>query len=179
MRNDGLIHLRTQLKGSRFLFPKATLLRFALGRDETDELRPNLCQIPPLTRGLPKKILLFTNDTFKHVQSILTKTRLPQFPKAGTEATQDVILQEDGVSHFSHELEPQLRKNGLPTRLDNGIIKLRYEHTVCTKGQELRPEQAQIIKLLGIPMCYFTVEAIAVWDSETTKVKMLRDDMDE
>ena len=42
-------------------------------------------------------------------------------------------------------MEPQLRKLGLPTTLNRGVITLSQEYTVCTKGSYLTPEQAQIL----------------------------------
>lgn len=58
---------------------------------------------------------------------------------------------------FSHAIEPHLRKLGMPTKLERGIVTLYSDYTVCEKGSILTPEQAKILKLLGRPIAEFKV----------------------
>lgn len=67
------------------------------------------------------------------------------YARSGTEAIQTVILEPGPLNDFSHAMEPQLRKLGLPTKLNRGVITLVEEYCVCKKGTTLTPEQAQIL----------------------------------
>lgn len=44
-----------------------------------------------------------------------------------------------------NNMEPQLRKLGLPTELDQGVLCLRQDYTVCAPGSILTPDQAHIL----------------------------------
>lgn len=67
------------------------------------------------------------------------------YARSGMEALQTVTLEPGPLNEFSHSMEPQLRKLGLPTSLVKGVITLNQEHKVCAKGSILTPEQAQIL----------------------------------
>lgn len=67
------------------------------------------------------------------------------YARSGTEALQTVVLEPGPLTEFSHAMEPQLRKLGLPTKLMRGVITLTEEYTVCKRGTKLTPEQAQIL----------------------------------
>ena len=64
---------------------------------------------------------------------------------------------------FPHNEEPQLRKLGLHTKMVRGVPTLDTSHTVCEKGKVLTPEQAQLLKLIGVKMVEFRVALRARW----------------
>ena len=50
---------------------------------------------------------------------------------------------------FQHTMEPMLRtKLGMPVKLTKGVVTLIEPFTLCNEGDELTPEQAQILALL-------------------------------
>jgi len=55
------------------------------------------------------------------------------------------VLESGPLNDFPYSMEPQLRKLGLPTALQRGVINLTQDYTVCTKGSVLTPEQVQIL----------------------------------
>jgi len=67
------------------------------------------------------------------------------YARAGFVATETVELPAGPLPQFAHSIEPHLRKLGLPTRLNKGVIELDRNHTVCKKGATLTPEQAKIL----------------------------------
>lgn len=68
-----------------------------------------------------------------------------------------MTLPEGPLPDFSHAIEPHLRKLGMPTKLDRGIVTLYSDYTVCEKGKTLTPEQAKILKLVGKSLAKFKV----------------------
>lgn len=52
-----------------------------------------------------------------------------------------------GSTPVPHNMETQLRKLGMPTELNNGVVHLRGDYTVCSAGAILTPEQAQVLVL--------------------------------
>ena len=49
------------------------------------------------------------------------------------------------LKQFSHSMEPHLRKLGLPTSLQKGVIMLLNDYTVCKEGDNLTSEQASLL----------------------------------
>lgn len=54
-----------------------------------------------------------------------------EFARSGFVATRDVILPQGPLEDFSHTIEPHLRRLGLPTSLERGVINLIKEYQVC------------------------------------------------
>lgn len=81
-----------------------------------------------------------------------------EFARGGFVATEKIVLPEGPLPDFSHAIEPHLRKIGMPTKLDKGIVTLINDFVVCEKGQTLTPEQAKILKLIGRPLAKFHVK---------------------
>ena len=60
-------------------------------------------------------------------------------------------------------MEPYLRKLGLPSRLEAGVVTLLAAHTVCTEGEALTSDQAKLLQLLGIKMAVFKLSLKCRW----------------
>ena len=43
---------------------------------------------------------------------------------------------------MEHTMEPTLRKNGMPTKLNRGVIELLADHVVCKEGEHVSPQAA-------------------------------------
>ena len=63
-------------------------------------------------------------------------------------------------------MEVQLRSLGLPTCLVNGVVTLLREHTVCSEGDKLTPEQAHLLKHFFIQMAEFKVSILGYWSND-------------
>ena len=81
-------------------------------------------------------------------------------------ATEPVVLKENDLADFSHAMEPQFRRLGLPTKLVNGKVQLLGEFTVCNEGDILSPEMADVLKLKGIQMAEFHITLECVWKKD-------------
>ena len=62
-----------------------------------------------------------------------------------------------------HNMEPMLRKLGMPTFLVQGVVTLREDYTVCSEGDVLTPEQCQLLKCFHVVSAKFKVAVIASW----------------
>lgn len=102
----------------------------------------------------------------------------PDFARAGNIASRTVILpvgpvmreHSDPPEPFPHNEEPQLRKLGLTTTMNRGVPTLGSPHKLCSKGQVLTSEQAQLLKLIGVRMVVFRVRMKSRWTKETGEV---------
>lgn len=54
----------------------------------------------------------------------------PEYARSGFVATEDVLLPQGPLEDFSHSIEPHLRRLGLPTSLEKGVIHLIKEYQV-------------------------------------------------
>ncbi|XP_021196167.3 mRNA turnover protein 4 homolog [Helicoverpa armigera] len=172
MRNTKLKDLRNEWKDSRFFFGKNKVMAVALGRTKSDEAEDQLNLLSKRLKG--QCGLLMTNKDVPEVLQWFKDFRDAEYARAGFVATKDVILPQGPLADFSHTIEPHLRRLGLPTSLERGVINLIKEYQVCKKGVPLTPEQASILKLLGIQMAKFKVVIKCHW----TKGKGFHKDLD-
>jgi mRNA turnover protein 4 len=92
---------------------------------------------------------LFTNRETAEVAQWFAEYGEADFARSGDIATETVTLPVGPLPQFSHAIEPHLRKLGMPTSLQKGIITMLKPMVVATKGDVLTPERANILKLLG------------------------------
>ena len=166
MRNVALQKVRSQLSGSRIFFGRTKLLSCALGRTPAEEHRDGLHHVSRALHGQGEAGLLFTDAPLADVQKVLDEAQLEEFARAGAPATEAVELPAGPLHQFPHNMEPYLRKLGLPTKLDNGIVTLRCNHAVCAEGATLDADQAKLLQLLGIKMARFELSLRCRWTAE-------------
>ncbi|XP_059048132.1 mRNA turnover protein 4 homolog [Achroia grisella] len=172
MRNTKLKDLRNEWKDSRFFFGKNKVMAIALGKTKSEEMED---QLNLLSRKLKGQCgLLMTNRDVPDVLQWFNDYSESEYARSGFIAERDVILPSGPLEDFSHTIEPHLRRLGLPTSLERGVIHLIKEYQVCRKGNPLTPEQASILKLLGIQMADFKVVIKCHW----TKGKGFKKDID-
>ncbi|RLM85115.1 hypothetical protein C2845_PM04G01660 [Panicum miliaceum] len=87
-----------------------------------------------------------------------------------TKTKEAVELKEGPLEQFTHEMEPFLRKQGLPVRLNRGVVELVADHVVCEEGKPLSPEAAQTLRLLGIQMATFRLYLVCRWSCDDFEV---------
>jgi len=151
---------------SRLFFGRTKLLSAALGRTPQEEYRDSLSKVAQALHGRGEAGLLFTNEPSETVASVLEETQAHEFARAGTAATRDVDLAAGPLPDFPHNMEPYLRKLGLPTKLDNGVVTMLAPHVVCREGAELDSNQAKLLQLLGIKMALFKLSVRCRWASD-------------
>ncbi|KAH0784649.1 hypothetical protein KY290_004247 [Solanum tuberosum] len=169
MRNLKFKEFRDQLKSSsRFFLGSNKVMQVALGRSDSDEIRPGLHKISKLVRG--DSGLCFTNLSKEEVQRLFNEYEEHDFARTGTTATEKVELQEGPLDQFTHEMEPFLRKQGMPVRLNRGVVELVSDFVVCEEGRPLSPEAARILRLLGKKMATFRLHLICRWSPDEFEI---------
>lgn len=74
-----------------------------------------------------------TNRAVPDVMEWFKDYKATEFARSGFVATRDVILPAGPLEDFSHTIEPHLRRLGLPTSLERGVINIikEYQVSVC------------------------------------------------
>uniref|UniRef100_A0A0E0RCM1 Ribosome assembly factor mrt4 n=1 Tax=Oryza rufipogon TaxID=4529 RepID=A0A0E0RCM1_ORYRU len=90
--------------------------------------------------------------------------------KTGLHKLSKVELKEGPLEQFTHEMEPFLRKQGMPVRLNKGAVELVADHIVCEEGKPISPEAAQTLRLLGMQMATFRLYLVCRWSSDDFEV---------
>jgi mRNA turnover protein 4 len=152
----------------------------ALGLDAASEHLPGLSHLTPYLKG--EAGLLCTPRSPSEVQSFFSTYSHTDFPRSNTTAAYtftipkgivysrggEIPAEED--MKVAHSVEPQLRKCGMPTRLDKGTVMLDVDYTVCEEGKTLNSNQTALLKAFGVAMAEFRVRTLAYWHSETGEV---------
>ncbi|KAJ3022745.1 mRNA turnover 4 [Thoreauomyces humboldtii] len=162
MRNTFLKDARHERTEDRFFFGRNRVMAKALGSSPEDEFAP---ESHKLAEALVGNVgLLFSNDGYDAVKAYFDGTVRPDYARSGAIATATVTLPKGplmrGEDQVPHNMEPMLRKLGLPTELVNGIVTMRSEHTVCELGDTLTPEQAQLLKQFYLHQALFHVQIL-------------------
>ncbi|KAL9451289.1 hypothetical protein AB3S75_012948 [Citrus x aurantiifolia] len=175
MRNLKFKEFREQIKPSRFFLGSNKVMQVALGRSVSDETQPGLHKVSKFLCG--NTGLFLTNMPKEEVETLFNKYEDYDFARTGSTATEKVELPEGPLEQFTHEMEPFLRKQGMPVRLNKGVVELVSDFVVCEEGKPLSPESARILRLLGIKMATFKLHLICRWSAED--FELYREGLDE
>lgn len=179
-RNEPFRELREDLRAtSKFNLSAKGMLRAAIGGDASSELLPGLSELSPL---LTKSSgLLFTTLTEDEVRERVGAFSVEDYARAGTKATETFSLPAGPLTLYGdalpHTLEPQLRKHGLPTKLDKGVVTLLADTVVCREGETLTPDQAAILRHFDQKQATFEIALAAVWEKSAGNVRVLDQDV--
>lgn len=162
MRNAALKDVRVRLRSSRIFFGRNKLIAAALGRTAADAYRAGLDEVADGLLG-GEAGLIFTDESLEAVQQALSESRVPEYARAGFEATEDVVLPQGVLSQFAGSMEPYLRKLGLPTKLQAGAVQLLCDYTVCKAGDVVSSDQAKLMQLLDVKQALFELTLTCRW----------------
>jgi mRNA turnover protein 4 len=167
LRNNTFKDMKADLKDtSKFFMGSNKVLQVALGKGPEDEQREGLHQLSAHVRG--HSGVVFTNLTKEDLETALDKYKVNDYARTGTVAPTTITI-EKGPVHgphgglMEHTMEPTLRKNGMPTKLNRGVIELLADHVVCTEGEHVSPQGAILLRLFGHELATFELELVCGW----------------
>ena len=173
LRNNAFKELKAELsETSRFFMGSNKVIQVALGKGPEDEQRDGLHQLSEHVRGHAG--VVFTDLTKDDLDAAMAKYEVSDYARTGTVAT-DTILIESGPVHgphgglMEHTMEPTLRKNGMPTKLNRGVIELLADHTLCKEGDHISPQGAILLRLFGHELATFKLDLLCGWVSICTR----------
>jgi len=181
MRNSHLKTVRKLWKDSaRLFFGRGAVMAKALGTTPEEEHKEGLHKLAQQIKG--QVGLMFTNSPPSEVIAWFADFHPPDFARSGNVSPKTYTVPSGPILQhhssppepFPHNEDPQLRKLGLHTRLVKGVPTLDVAHVVCKEGKVLTPEQAQLLKLMGIRLVEFKVGLRAYWEcanGEVTQVE--------
>lgn len=189
MRNTFLKQARTELSDSRIVMGKTKVMMVALGKDKETEVVPGSSQLDAFVKG--EVGLLFTNREVREVEEYFEGFANLDFARQGAKSGMEVriphgeIMTQYGVGGeedpIPMQIESQLRKLGVPTRVVMGKVVLEEMgeeamgddegYMVCREGDVLDSRQTSILKILGVRMAEFKMGLRAVYDKAEGVVK--------
>ena len=137
-RNEAFKSLREKVRdSSTFCLGSNKVLKVALGKSEAEEYRSNLHLLANDIGG--NSALLFTRLPQADVERMVASFEVLDYARAGAPATEEFAIPAGPVLQYgdpiAHTMEPTLRKHGMPTKLNKGVVELLTDFTVCRGGR--------------------------------------------
>lgn len=158
LRSERFKELRASWADSRFFLGKNRLMALALGETPESAHRPALDALAADVHGAVG--LLFTDRAAADVAAFFDAFGEADFARAGFVPSATVTV-PPGKLELPHTLLEQLRKLGMPVRLDKGALVLPQSYSLCTAGKALTPEQGRLLKHFGHKLAVFKVDLIS------------------
>ena len=179
-RNEKFKELREKMRDScKFCLGSNKVLKVALGNSDAEEYKTNLSDLAADIKG--NCGLLFTKLDQDKVEEMVDNFEVMDYARSGAQATEDFALPAGPVLQFgepiAHTLEPTLRKHGMPTKLNKGVVELVADYTVCSEGDTLTPDQAALLRIFGVMMAKFEMHLVGKWEGD--KYNRLLEEEDE
>jgi mRNA turnover protein 4 len=193
MRNQRIKQVRNDFSDSRIVMGKTKVMMVALGKTPETEVVPGVSGLGGHVSG--EVGLLFTNRSAKQVEEYFDDHGHREYARAGTTAEEEVrippgeIMTQAGEGEdepLPVQIEPQLRKLGVPTRIKAGKVVLEEApegamltddeegYVVCRAGDVLDSRQTSLLKILRVQAAEFKVNLNAVFDKSEGVVKTLK-----
>ena len=159
MRNGTFKEMRAATEETTIFFVGSNkVLRVALGRDAESEAKEGAAALGERVKG--DCGVLFTDLSREDVEEVFEKYAVKDYARTGAVAGETVTVEAGPVrgpsgALMEHTLEPTLRKNGMPTKLNRGVIELEANHTLCKEGQHISPQGAILLRLFGHELAEF------------------------
>jgi large subunit ribosomal protein L10 len=125
---------------------KNTLVRKAI--EKVDGKKQGVDRLAPLLVG--QNAFIFTDMSPFRLSVIFSKSKVKAPAKAGSVATNDVVVPAGNTGFTPGPIISQLGEVGLPTRVESGSIWITRDSVVVKKGDKVSQTLAIVLSRLGI-----------------------------
>nr|MDO8133659.1 50S ribosomal protein L10 [Candidatus Njordarchaeum guaymaensis] len=125
---------------------KNTLVKKAI--EEAGEKKKGIEKVLSLLKE--QNAFIFTNMSPFKLSIIFSKNKVKAPAKAGTIATNDVVVPSGNTGFTPGPVISQLNEVGLPTRVESGSIWITKDAVVARKGDKISQNLAIVLSRLGI-----------------------------
>lgn len=125
---------------------KNTLVKKAI--EEAGEKKKGIEKVLSLLKE--QNAFIFTNMSPFRLSIIFSKNKVKAPAKAGTIATNDVVVPSGNTGFTPGPVISQLNEVGLPTRVESGSIWITRDAVVAKKGDKISQNLAIVLSRLGI-----------------------------
>lgn len=160
VRSEFFKELRSEWDDSRFFLGKNRVMSLALGETPETAHRPALDELAADVHG--DVGLLFTDRAPKAVAAFFAGYSTEDFARGGFVPAASVRVEAGRLESLPHTMLDQLRKLGMPVRLDKGTLVLPQAYSLCTAGKAITPEQGRLLKFFGHKLAVFRIELVSL-----------------
>ncbi|CAL5998787.1 Ribosomal_protein L10 [Hexamita inflata] len=171
--------LRETVQESKFSFASNNALQLALGKTAETSLAPRTHLLSKIIQR--KCALMFTNLKAEDVKQQLEAATQTAYVQGGQIATQTIVIEQGHLNKdlYAGTLEPELRRLGMPTKLDNEVILVTENYTICEEGKQLNGAQASLLRHFGYQLAEFKIEPVCAWLKADQDILLLKDELAE
>ncbi|KAJ8601035.1 hypothetical protein CTAYLR_007966 [Chrysophaeum taylorii] len=149
--------------GSRLFLGKKSLMAVALGRTPEEEIRPGLHLVSKRLESSQNAALVATDEAREAIERVLEASQTAEFAAAGFVAPSSLLLEKGPLPKFPTSMVETLRKLGLQVEVKDAALELIDDFQAASAGKPLSPEQAKLLKHLGVKMDTFAPEIVCGW----------------
>eukprot|EP00668_Euglena_longa_P028835 GGOE01036163.1.p1 GENE.GGOE01036163.1~~GGOE01036163.1.p1 ORF type:complete len:236 (-),score=94.50 GGOE01036163.1:378-1055(-) len=166
--------LRAMFADSRFFQGKNKVMQVALGRNAEESYAENTYKLSMFLRGFCG--LFFTNRDKREVKDFFKNWSAEEFAAMGDIADRTITLPKGPLNadQFPVTMDPYLRKLGLNTKVERGVIHLLEDKPLAVEGEPLTAEGSRLLKMLGHKISVFRINLTAHWSKQTGTARRIK-----
>ena len=162
-KTDRLNDIRREFRSSTLTCAKHTIISHALGLTSETEAKPNIHKLNQFIDG--QTALFMTNEPHSKVISFFESLSESEYANAGFTVNESFVVPAGPLPQFNFSMDGFLRELGLPVMLENGVITNVRDYEVCSPGQVLTKNQANLLKQFQIKMDTYRARVLALWEN--------------
>jgi mRNA turnover protein 4 len=160
VKSEYLSEIRHEFRSSTLCMAKHRIIANVFGTTAEGSVQPNLrelnCYLPPHTG------VFMTNEPHEKVIQFLESMTRPDFSQTGDIAPKTFTVPVGLLSQFTFNMGSYLQGLGLPVQLENGSVTNIRDHDICTAGEPLTRNAAQLLRRFGVKMGKFEAKMVSI-----------------
>jgi mRNA turnover protein 4 len=119
---------------------------------------------------------MFTDRTKKDIKQLFKRVRAADYAKMEDIAPRTFTIPKGPLdpSKYPVSMDPFLRKLGLTTKIEKGVVELTQDYVACRIGEPITADGARILKLWEQKLSEFHIGLVAHWQKSTEVAKHIK-----